>query len=111
MSISKARARKIAKRILRENRKGRSWRVIAREDYPTVKPGTLNRFAKEKGAYIPVDEDILVALGLKHVRQPKPHPEPLSLEWWKELRKRAVKSMAEATKRSVLIQHIDGGDK
>lgn len=78
MSISKARARKLAKRILRDNKRGRSYRVIAREDYPMlgangkpiIKPGTLNRFAKGKGEYIPVEDAILMALGLKKLRNP-----------------------------------------
>jgi len=67
-----ARAKKVAKRILRENKKGRSYRVIAREDYPTVKPGTLNRFANGRGEYIPADNKLLVALGLKKRHIPKP---------------------------------------
>src|SRR3990167_3511237 len=79
MSVSKARARKAAKRILRDNKKGRSFRVIAREDYPVkwedgspiIKAGTLNRFANEKGNYIPVDKEILIALGLKKKREPR----------------------------------------
>jgi hypothetical protein len=42
---------------------------MSREDYPGVKPGTLNRFAKGKGNYIPVDDDLLIALGLKKPRK------------------------------------------
>ena len=77
MSVSKARARKLAKRILRNNKKGRSYRVIVREDYPMlgadgrpiIKAGTLNRFAKGKGEWIPRDCEILFALGLKKPRK------------------------------------------
>jgi len=71
------RAKKVAKRILRENKKGRSYRTIAREDYPTVKPGTLNRFSNGRGEYIPADKKLLVALGLK-----KNTPKPKSI--WKK---------------------------
>lgn len=71
MVVAKGKARKTANRILREHRKGRSYRAISREDYPRVKPGTLNRFAKEKGAYVPKDKDILIALGLKKERKPR----------------------------------------
>lgn len=91
MTISKARARRIAKRILRENRKGRSYRTLAREDYPGVKAGTLNRFAKEKGDYIPADESILIALGLKKTRKPHmPTPEQIR-----------IKSMADETREAL----------
>ncbi len=115
MSISKARARKIAKRILRENRKGRSWRVISREDYPTVKPGTLNRFAKEKGAYIPVDEDILVALGLKKPRVKRPPKQSDDPAWMtdliegKKMRKRAIRTMVKQTNDAITCLRVRTG--
>lgn len=111
MSISKARARKLAKRILRDNKKGRSYRVIAREDYPMVgadgrpiiKPGTLNRFANGKGTYIPVEEDILIALGLKKPRNPMSilpkwfYRTEEALLWFKEKRA-TVKQMNSDTR-------------
>lgn len=43
---------------------------MAREDYPGVKAGTLNRFAKSKGTWIPQGCEILTALGL--VKEPNP---------------------------------------
>ena len=43
---------------------------MAREDFPGVKPGTLNRFAKSNGEWIPKDEGIVTALGLKKERSP-----------------------------------------
>jgi len=68
-----ARAKKVAKRILRENKKGRSYRVIAREDYPTITPGTLNRFANGRGNTYQRMKNYCVALGLKkdHIPAPK----------------------------------------
>lgn len=90
--MDKGRVVKLANRILRENEKGRSYRVIAREDFPGVKPGTLNRFANEKGNYIPVEEDILIALGLKKERKPRK-------ESWLAHK---VKLMASRTKRAIM---------
>lgn len=74
MTISLARAKKAARTLLRENRKnGRSWRVIAREDFSNSIPaGTLNRFALSKGAWFPKDERLQIILGLRKERQPRP---------------------------------------
>lgn len=74
MTISLARARKAARTLLRENRKnGRSWRVIAREDFSDAIPaGTLNRFALSKGEWFPKDERLQIILGLRKERQPRP---------------------------------------
>lgn len=42
----------------------KSYRQIAREDFPGVAPGTLNRIANSNGAWLPKDRKILKALGL-----------------------------------------------
>lgn len=74
MTISLARARKTARRLLRENRKsGRSWRVIAREDYDDkINITTLCRFAITKGEWFPKDERLQIILGLRKERKPRP---------------------------------------
>jgi len=36
-----------------------------------IKAGTVNRIAKSKGAWIPKDCEILIALGLKKPRKPR----------------------------------------
>lgn len=68
-----SKAKTLARRLLRENRRnGRSWRVIAREDYAGAIPaGTLCRIAKEGGAWTPKDDAALIALGLKTQRKSK----------------------------------------
>lgn len=93
------RAQKIKKRLLREHRKIGSWRILARQ-YPPVKFGTLQRFATDPD-YIPVDDEILIALGVKTIRKPTP-AKPVSPRWWKELRKNAVRAMAKRTRADVL---------
>ena len=68
--MGKGLARKLAKRLIQENEKGRPWRKIA-DDYPMlnkdgkpiVKAGTLSRIAG--GGYMPSKKEILIALGLK----------------------------------------------
>lgn len=74
-----------ARRLLRKNRgtrtkPARSWRVIARDDFANNIPaGTLCRFAKADGEWIPKDDALQIALGLKHSRISKPHqPKMLS---------------------------------
>jgi len=104
MSVSKLCARKIAVRIFRENRNGRSYRAIAREDYPGVKPGTLNRFANAKGAWIPKDCEILTALGLK--KPSKPHEYKPLPEWMKKWRK-VPKEERDGLIRSFVEKEID----
>jgi hypothetical protein len=74
-------ARTLARRLLRENRgtrskEGRSWRVIAREDYQDkINYATLNRFALSQGEWLPANEELrthmLIVLGLKHERKVK----------------------------------------
>lgn len=87
----KERVQRLARRILRENKKGRSYRIIAREDYPTVKAGTLNRIANSKGEWIPKDECILIALGLKKPRKPP--------EWRQE--QSIIEAMSYMTKQAL----------
>lgn len=79
-------AKKLARRLLRKNRgthskPARSWRVIVREDYPggIIKHGTLSRFAISDGEWLPKDERILIALGLKKERKPRPVQKRLSI--------------------------------
>ena len=68
-------AKSIARRLLRENRGtrskvGRSWRVIAREDYNNqINNSTLCRFAISQGEWLPKDERLLIVLGLKRERK------------------------------------------
>lgn len=86
LSNSKGLARKLVKRLIQENEKGRPWREIA-GDYPMlnadgkpiVKAGTLSRIAK--GKYMPSKENILAALGLYKPRPPYPRPSWL-FKWY-----------------------------
>jgi hypothetical protein len=75
--VSYARARKRARELLRENRKmERSWRTIAREDFDNkIPPGTICRFAKSKGTWVPGNTEHLILLGLKKAPAPRPMPE------------------------------------
>lgn len=58
-------AETLAKRLLEQNRSGRSWRKIAREDYGgRVNFATLNRIAIHGGKWLPKDKKILDTLGL-----------------------------------------------
>lgn len=58
------RAKKIARRLLRENRRGRTWREIAREDYDNkISHALLNKFALRQGEWLP-NEEALIVLGL-----------------------------------------------
>lgn len=71
-NISPSKAKKTALRLLRENRHGRSWRVIAREDFDgAVHFATINRFATHRGQWVPKDPGILTALGLVKPRKPR----------------------------------------
>ena len=73
-------AKKLARNLLRENRRGRSWRIIAREDYQgKINHATLNRIAISKGEWLPKDDEILTILGLKTVRSPY----AIMPRWWK----------------------------
>ena len=70
-------SKKLARRLLKQNRgtasiTARSWRVIARDDYDNKIPaGTLCRFAKADGEWLPKNEYLFV-LGIKHKRKAKP---------------------------------------
>jgi len=94
MTVVSSRAKKLARKLLRENRKnGRSWRVIARENYQNkVDQSTLSRIAREKGAWIPKDEQLQIILGLRQPCSPRVQRELLPGE--KEIRKR-IASMAK----------------
>lgn len=74
-TVSKTRARKIANRLLREN-KEKSWRDL--EKTYEVAAGTLNRFAKSHGQWLPKDEVILKKLGLLI----EPSPYRVMPRWW-----------------------------
>lgn len=88
-----SKAETLARRLLRENRHGRSWRVISREDFGgKVNHATLNRIAKTKGAWLPKDETLLIALELKRERKSakvKP-PTPISEMATEHLRKALI---------------------
>jgi hypothetical protein len=79
-----SKAETLARKLLRENRgtrsrPGRSWRVIAREDYENKIPfGTLCRFAISNGAWLPKIDHQFV-LGLKHERKPITQKQPPAL--------------------------------
>lgn len=105
MTNASPKAKKLARKLLRENRHGRSWRVIAREDYQDqVSFATLNRFAIHKGEWLPKDEAILIALGLKKERRQGPRlPKwltPEATDWFVKQRER-VKGMAKSTREEV----------
>lgn len=58
-------AKKAARRLMRENKKGRPWRDIAREDYgDQISYGLLNKFALRDGEFIPDDVKVQRLLGL-----------------------------------------------
>jgi hypothetical protein len=64
-------AKKLARRLLRENRHGRSYRTIVKEDYDNkFSHAVLVRIANTGGEWLPKDESILIALGLKRERKP-----------------------------------------
>lgn len=79
-----SKAETLARRLLRENRgtrsrPGRSWRVIAREDYENKIPaGTLCTFAKRMGQWMPKEEH-QYRLGLKHERKSTAQKQPPAL--------------------------------
>lgn len=82
--------------LILENR-SRSWRKIAKECFPPiVKAGTLNRIANSRGAWIPKDKEILIALGLRE----KPEETP---EWLRKIRKR-IAIMAKQTRQDLGLQ-------
>lgn len=78
-------AKTISRRLFRENRgtrknPGRSWRVIAREDYADKIPaGTLNRIALSDGEWYPKDEQSQIILGLKRERKAQHQSQPKDL--------------------------------
>lgn len=104
MNISLPKAKKLARMLLRENRSGRSYRTISREDYQgRIDQSTLSRIARGKGTWLPRDEKILVILGLKKPCVPKSPPAPVSA-WLRDIRKR-IAGMAKDTRRNVLRQN------
>lgn len=65
-------AKKLARRLLRENRHGRSYRTIVREDYANkFSHAVLVRIANSGGEWLPKDEAILISLGMKRERKAK----------------------------------------
>ena len=84
----------LAKRLQGENRSGRSWRRIAREDYKDkVNFATLNRIANSGGKWLPKKRKILIALGLV-ARKPMP-------EWMKRWRRLPKEKREELIRRFV----------
>lgn len=102
MNVSPSKAKKRALGLLRENRRGRSWRVIAHEVFrDQINYATLNRFATSKGTWLPKDENILIVLELVKPRKPKPPKPPLE-PWQKEV-KAKIAGLARQTRESVLL--------
>jgi len=101
MNNSPTKVKKLARALLRENRRGRSWRTIAREDYQgRIDQSTLSRIVRGKGTWLPRDERILVILGLKKPCVPKPVPAPIP-EWLRDIKKK-IAVMAKDTRRNVM---------
>lgn len=100
MNVSIARAKKLARSLLRENQRGRTWRTIARDDYQNqIDQSTLSRIARKKGEWIPVSLDLQVILGLKKPCEPKLPPPPLP-EWKKKIKKQ-IALMAKETRQEL----------
>src|SRR3990172_9304407 len=74
--IMSPKAKRIARRLLRENRgtrskPGRAWRTIACERYgDKINHATLCRFAISEGEWAPKNKRLLIVLGLKSERKP-----------------------------------------
>jgi len=103
MSNVMGKARKLARMLLRENRAGRSWRVIAKDDFQgQVNYATLNKLANSRGTWIPKDECILIALGLMEPHKPK-LIQPPPPEWLQRVRKN-IAVMARQTRVSLGLQ-------
>ena len=83
MSVSMEKARKLAKRILADNKNGISYRDMVSKEFNGMKAGTLNRFAKSKGKYIPKDKKILSILGL--ITEVKRYEKPDFIKQWGHL--------------------------
>lgn len=106
-------AERVARRLLKANRSGVSWREMAKgfkENTGTRIPhGTLSTFAKAKGKYIPKNPIYQIALGLKHLPFP---PRRYTLpeypaEGQKTLERRAqrmTKEQARLRKRGVVSE-------
>jgi len=94
MTYTKAAARKLAKCIL-DLHEEKSYRKIARDDFPGVAAGTLNRIAKEGGEWMPHDRQILIKLGLVEPRSKALQPE------WLVRRKKAIRRMAKDTRKAI----------
>ena len=77
MSVSSSKAKKFARKLLKENRAGATWRDLSAR-YGGVNHATLNRIAKSRGQWIPKDETILKKLGLVTVRSPY----AIMPRWW-----------------------------
>jgi hypothetical protein len=96
MTVSSSKVKKLARELLKENRKGRSWRTIAKQDFDnTVDQSTLSRIARNKGAWVPKDEGILFALGLAVPKAPKPK---VVLLPWQVTVKKKIAVMAKKTR-------------
>lgn len=95
-------AKKLARRLLRENRRGRNWRDIAREDYGNqITYALLNKFASRRGEWLP-NEQAQIVLGLAKPKPPK-QPRPPIPEWVKPIRKK-IAAMAKQTRIDLGLQ-------
>jgi hypothetical protein len=75
----------IARRLLRQNRgtrkfPARSWRQIAMDHGADKKHNAaFCRFANSQGTWIPKDEQLQIALGLKRAKKPRMNRQPTQL--------------------------------
>lgn len=72
MSIVSAKGKKLARRLLREN-KSRTWREISEQDYGgRIHFAVLNKIANSNGAYIPSGKATQYLLGVYKPRRLTP---------------------------------------
>ena len=65
MKANMVKARKAARKLLRENRHGRTWREIAETDFGNkIHFSVLSKFAHADGVYIPGDVQSRILLGI-----------------------------------------------
>ena len=99
MQTLTATASELAQWLLSENRAGRSWRKIAKEDFNNqVHFATLNRIALSGGAWLPKERKTLIVLGLVERRQ-------------RTKIEKAISRMVRQTKKDVLIVHKEVNHK
>jgi hypothetical protein len=78
MTVAKAKARKLANSLLRQNDNGKGISYRGLEEKYGVAAGTLNRIANSHGEWLPKDPVILKKLGLITERSPY----AIMPRWW-----------------------------